>query len=447
MEQTVQSNQAPDPQVKYAGFRLRFIAYWVDWLIIFPLGLMIQQMVGSSPFALFQAKTMDDLLKLQSSGNSLLGMAISTLFSLAFFLIFWVNYDGATPGKKLLGIKIIKDNGEKINYPSAFIRYIGYLISGATLMFFGIGYLWIIWDKKKQALHDKIAGTLVVKTDQKPRTILAIFLALLAMFIFFGYFLASFAVGFSIGMKSAPTNQKAVTESMLQENLKKNQEQDASKILSFAPSSCGLTVPIPKSTDTYKGKERKWLFEEVPLDTASFYVLDKDVFPVKEVLGSFLGYKDASSRLGGKSFSVAFPGLNIYCVNNTNSYTLDEYVSLSLANKNHTVITKKVTYWGNVELMGISLQGKDASGKEFIDSAYLGVTQGADSKLLYIRMWGVADDDPNKTVINEDLDVIVRNLKYRNASETNVKGVGDINVDTNSQVKGAHITSEEAITK
>ena len=42
-------------QVRYAGFGIRFLAYWVDMLILFPAGLMIQQMVGNHPFAVFQA--------------------------------------------------------------------------------------------------------------------------------------------------------------------------------------------------------------------------------------------------------------------------------------------------------------------------------------------------------------------------------------------------------
>src|SRR3990167_9319672 len=165
MEQPIQTNTVSDSQVKYAGFGIRFLAYWVDFLILFPLGLMIQQMVGNSPFAMFQAQSLSDIQKIQGSSNSILGMAIALPLAIAYFLIFWVNYDGATPGKKLLGIKIVKDNGEKLTYPAAFIRWIGYMISAATMFFFGIGYLWIIWDKKKQALHDKIAGTVVVRTE------------------------------------------------------------------------------------------------------------------------------------------------------------------------------------------------------------------------------------------------------------------------------------------
>lgn len=200
MEQLVNYNQSAS-STQYAGFGIRFLAYWVDFLILFPLGLMVQEMVGNSPFAIFQAQSLSDIQKIQGSANSLLGIVISIPLAVAFFLIFWVNYDGATPGKKLLGIKIVKDNGEKLTYSTAFIRYIGFMISAATMFFFGIGYLWIIWDKKKQALHDKIAGTVVVKTDRQPRTVLAVFLTLLAIFLISGYMAAVMFKGFQLGIK------------------------------------------------------------------------------------------------------------------------------------------------------------------------------------------------------------------------------------------------------
>jgi uncharacterized RDD family membrane protein YckC len=202
MEQSVNSSTTIS-QPQYAGFGIRFLAYWVDYLILFPLDLMIQLMMGNSPFAIFQAQSLTDIEKIQSSSNSLLGMAIALPLVLAYFLIFWVNYDGATPGKKLLGIKIVKDNGEKLTYPAAFIRWIGYMISAATMFLFCIGYLWIIWDKKKQALHDKIAGTVVVRTDKQPKTVLAVFLTIIAIFMIFVYIGMAMLQGFRLGIRES----------------------------------------------------------------------------------------------------------------------------------------------------------------------------------------------------------------------------------------------------
>ena len=401
------------PSVQYAGFWLRFLSYWVDFLLLFPLGLIIQSMLGNNPLAVFGAQTLEQLQKMQSSPNQLLGVIASMVVGIAYFFVFWVHYDGATPGKKLLGIKITRENGEKITYPVAFIRYIGYLLSSVTIFFFGLGFLWVVWDKKKQALHDKIAGTIVVKNG-KGRLGLGIVLTLLAHLVFFGYMGATIYKGIRLAMNERSKGN--ISEAVIQDHLKDNQEKDKDKILSYAPTSCGLTLPVPKTTDTKDGKDRKWLFEEVTLAPSSFYVLDKDVYSTDKVQGVFIGYKDATARLGGDSFSSAFPGLNIYCADNTKAYTLDEFVALALANKNYKVeIGTKKALWGEVELMPITLQGKNANGTEFRDIASIGVTKDK-SKLLYIRIWSVDDKDPKFAAVDEDINVIVRNLQYRAGS-------------------------------
>lgn len=72
---------------------------------------------------------------------------------------------GYTPGKSLLGIKIIKLDGKALNLWESFGRYGGY---GAGLATGLTGFLQIIWDPNRQAIHDKISETLVIDT-RKPR--------------------------------------------------------------------------------------------------------------------------------------------------------------------------------------------------------------------------------------------------------------------------------------
>jgi uncharacterized RDD family membrane protein YckC len=59
-----------------------------------------------------------------------------------------------------LGLKVTTTNGERISFGQATGRHFGKYIS--TIILF-IGYLMMIWDDKKQTLHDKMANTLVVK--------------------------------------------------------------------------------------------------------------------------------------------------------------------------------------------------------------------------------------------------------------------------------------------
>ena len=79
------------------------------------------------------------------------------------YYVFLIGYKGQTIGKMALGIKVVNLNNTQTHpdYVHAFLREIvGKLISAAVLL---LGYIWVIFDKNKQAWHDKIAGTVVIK--------------------------------------------------------------------------------------------------------------------------------------------------------------------------------------------------------------------------------------------------------------------------------------------
>ncbi len=91
------------------------------------------------------------------------------------YLIWWliVLDRGQTPGKQVVGIQVIKDNGEPSDWGYTFLRefvikgiLVG-IISMLTLyIFWLVDGIWAAWDKDKQTLHDKIVGTLVVQVER-----------------------------------------------------------------------------------------------------------------------------------------------------------------------------------------------------------------------------------------------------------------------------------------
>lgn len=203
MEQPVNSNPSVT-QVQYAGFGRRLLAFFLDFLLIFLIGIVLQSALGKNPFLVFQnVKSLEELQQLQGSTSTTLTSLIGLIVGLAYFLIFYVNYDGATPGKRLMAIKITKDDGSKVTYPVIFVRYLGTFVSGFLL---GIGYLWIIWDKRKQALHDKIAKTIVVKTEAKPKTFLVVVIALITILFFSAYMGMMMYQGYRLGMQQVKNN-------------------------------------------------------------------------------------------------------------------------------------------------------------------------------------------------------------------------------------------------
>ncbi len=83
---------------------------------------------------------------------------LSLVVSIAYFVGFW-TWRGQTPGKILLGIKIIREDGSRVAIGTAMLRCLGYLVSLAVLF---LGFIWIAFDSRKQGFHDTMAETYVV---------------------------------------------------------------------------------------------------------------------------------------------------------------------------------------------------------------------------------------------------------------------------------------------
>ncbi len=193
---------------EYAGFRRRLLAYMVDWAILASIGVLIQIMIGQNPLATFKATTLAELNALNASNNQTVLFFVGLLVGLAYYLVMWVNFNGATIGKKMVGIKIIKTDGKSLGYSNALIRYVSQFISAFCVY---LGYLWIIWDKQKQSWHDKLAGTYVIKTGAKSNTVAAVLFVILAHTIFTIYFGGLMFHGIKIGLTD-PEAKKAVVE-------------------------------------------------------------------------------------------------------------------------------------------------------------------------------------------------------------------------------------------
>jgi len=86
-------------------------------------------------------------------------VTVGLIISVTYFCGFWV-WRGQTPGKMVMGIKVICTGSSPVTLPQALLRYLGYIVSAMVLF---IGFIWIAFDSHKQGIHDKIADTYVVK--------------------------------------------------------------------------------------------------------------------------------------------------------------------------------------------------------------------------------------------------------------------------------------------
>jgi uncharacterized RDD family membrane protein YckC len=86
---------------------------------------------------------------------------LATIGMIFFNWIYFYVQNGQSFGKSFIGLRVVRLDGEAIDYKTAILRHIfGYPLSALCL---GLGMLWILWDAKQQGWHDKLAKTVVVK--------------------------------------------------------------------------------------------------------------------------------------------------------------------------------------------------------------------------------------------------------------------------------------------
>lgn len=143
-------------ELNYAGFSKRLLAGILDGFIL-GIGAFVISFVVSFVTAINSS----GLATSTPSRFSTLTNLVVLILEFSYY-IYFIGAKGQTPGKMALGIKVVKvGTSEAPGYLKAFLReVVGKLLSVIILF---LGYLWMLWDSKKQTWHDKIAGTIVIK--------------------------------------------------------------------------------------------------------------------------------------------------------------------------------------------------------------------------------------------------------------------------------------------
>lgn len=160
--------QPARPPKRLASIGMRWLAIVIDGVIVaIPTLLLV---FASGMFAeLAAAVDSNDeqliAIAFRDFQNDLL--LLNILVSAVYNVAFMVYFNGQTPGKIMLGLRVVKKNGKRISWLDALLRNVfGYTVSGLFLL----GYLWAAFDREKQAWHDKMAGTVVVDERRRADT-------------------------------------------------------------------------------------------------------------------------------------------------------------------------------------------------------------------------------------------------------------------------------------
>ncbi|PYV85275.1 MAG: RDD family protein [Acidobacteria bacterium] len=151
---------SPAPAARYGGFWIRFVAAIIDALalgiVVWPVSGMLALMIGVA----------GGRVDMPGIGIHLVrGIVIWTMFLCAGWIYeaaMESSSKQATLGKMALRLKVTDEHGSRISFARASARYFSKILSRMILM---IGYIMAGFTARKQALHDMIAGTLVVRTQ------------------------------------------------------------------------------------------------------------------------------------------------------------------------------------------------------------------------------------------------------------------------------------------
>jgi len=188
------SIQAQAGGIKYAGFWIRWVANFLDGIIVSFFSIIPVLLIGM---------VLRGFSGIMEGGETFARLIVS-IIGFAYFIILTYK-KGATWGKMALGIKVIPSEKEQLSLGQVFLREtVGKFVSG---IIFGIGYIMAGFTEKKEALHDKIAKTNVIYTDpSKKNKTWVIVVVLIAFFVIMIGILASIVL---VSLNSARTKAKA----------------------------------------------------------------------------------------------------------------------------------------------------------------------------------------------------------------------------------------------
>jgi uncharacterized RDD family membrane protein YckC len=141
-----------------AGIPLRFVAVLLDTILVFfPLALVVGLLTGGG-YAEREAGS-------AQAGINVGGNAIWWLLALGVgYYVACEALTGMTLGKKMVGIRVVREDGEHLTVAAAVVRNVVRLVD--ALVFYLVGFLFAIVSPRGQRLGDRVAGTVVVRKSQ-----------------------------------------------------------------------------------------------------------------------------------------------------------------------------------------------------------------------------------------------------------------------------------------
>lgn len=147
----------PQTHPTYAGFWLRAVAYLIDTVLV-SVALALAGSSNPSAFIIFPDANAASRFALPQLTPLAIALTIPTVW--LYYALFEASPWQATPGKRALRLYVTDLNGHRLTFTRATMRHFAKMLSSLTLL---VGYVLAGFTAKKQALHDIIAGCLVLR--------------------------------------------------------------------------------------------------------------------------------------------------------------------------------------------------------------------------------------------------------------------------------------------
>jgi len=155
--------QAEEIQVVAANFPARAAAGAIDQAIVLLVSYLFIRLTIWIMGVDYIPETKGVLSLLTDYPVILPSCATIYLFVFLLYTVWMDSLTGQTVGKTLLKLRLVQMDGERPHPLRAVIRQVAYFVS---LLIFGLGHFLVLFDSRKQSLHDKIAGTLVIRCTE-----------------------------------------------------------------------------------------------------------------------------------------------------------------------------------------------------------------------------------------------------------------------------------------
>jgi uncharacterized RDD family membrane protein YckC len=161
--QKLREGVAPQGAAQYAGFWVRVGATFIDGLIVGGVFGIVALVIVLAMLPSLTRQAGAPSLALAGPMMAFFGIfELLALAGAASYEAFFVSRSGATPGKKVLHLKVVMPDGGRVSLGRAFGRYFAKMLSGMILY---LGYIMVAFDSEKRGLHDYICGTRVIRTS------------------------------------------------------------------------------------------------------------------------------------------------------------------------------------------------------------------------------------------------------------------------------------------